>query len=136
MPTDLSKRPDYVQEARSKVVKELTALVGHRCEITGKYGQTDLHEFIGQSKAIHDDEVSCFLITHPFNIIVLDHNLHINQKPSLETCLAAIRNRSNKIWLHFGFANYYEAMIDFRSKLQGFYKSGQIKTPLLYFPKN
>ena len=134
MPTDLRNRSTQVKEARSKVIQDLTKFVGYRCEVSKLYGNTDLHEFWCTSKEVYSDKVALVLLTHPSNIIVVNHDLHINRKPSFETCLAAIRNRPIEVWKHFGFTDYYKSMIDFMNKIRGFYETGQIKVPVSYIP--
>ncbi len=134
MPTDLKNRPERIKAARRKVVEDLTRLTGHRCEISKVYGNTDLHEFWCTSKEAYSDDVALVFLTHPGNIIVINHDLHINKKPRFDVCLSAIRNRRSEIWRHFGFANYYESMIDFMNKIRGFYETGEIKVPVSYIP--
>lgn len=136
MPNDLRMRSDKVKDARKKIIEDLTKLVRHRCEITGKPGNTDLHEFWAMSKSVYDDEVAQVLLTHPANIVVINHDLHINKKPSFETCLATVRKRHPYVWMHFGFLNYYIAIYDFRTRIKDFYKSEQIKAAVSFIPKN
>lgn len=136
MPVDLKNRPDEVKEARKKIIEDLTKLVHCRCEITGIHGNTDLHEFWAMSKSVYDDEVAQVLLTHPANIVVINHDLHINKKPSFETCLATVRKRHPYVWMHFGFLNYYIAIYDFKTRIKDFYRSGQIKTVVSFIPKN
>lgn len=146
MPVDLRNRSKKVQELRGKVREDLIRLVGYRCEITGKREKLDLHEFwvklISQYK---DDEVALILITHPANIIIIDNDFHIKNRPGIEICQPYIMRRSNRVWRYFGsiesykelgynFNNYLEAKQDFVRRIQNFYETGQIKVPVSYIP--
>ncbi|TVM02309.1 MAG: hypothetical protein CV087_09780 [Candidatus Brocadia sp. WS118] len=135
MPTDLHNRPGKVKEARWKAVEKLTKLAGYRCEIKRIHGNTDCHEFWLTLSSKHDDEVALLILTHPTNIVVVNHDLHINQKPSFETCLKAVRRRNRVFWQELGFANYLSAIRDFGEKIQGFYRTEQLKTIVQYIPR-
>lgn len=135
MPLDLRNRSGKLKEARWKTVEKLTKLAGYRCEITGRPEKTDCHEFWLTLSSKHDDEVALLILTHPSNIIVVNHDLHINQKPSFEACLKAVRRRNRMFWQELGFANYLCAVRDFGERIQGFYRSGQLKTTVQYIPK-
>lgn len=140
MPTNLKNRPKKLQEDRAKFIAKLKARVG-KCELSGKpcnIRDLDVHEFWLPLRAYHDNEVARVALLHLAGVIVLNHDLHISNRPSLEDCLTAIsdvENRPNYTWNFGGFRNYYEAVNDFKLKIQGFYETGQLKTTIPYIPK-
>lgn len=123
-----------VQEARTEFLKKFKSVVTW-CELDGKPGVVDCHEFIGKYSKKLCDEVNILLLTHPANVLGISNGIHLYGDHGYKTCQAAIEKRSTWVWLKLGFSSWQQARIDFERKVREFYKSGRIRIPLDYVPK-
>lgn len=133
MPT--RKLSDEIQEDRRRLLGVFLSLLGNCCEHSGCphifIANPNLHECLVPFNSISNvqsDDLDRLLGLHVANILLLCNSpCHLNRKPGPADSIQALKKRPRGFYEFFGFADFHDALRDFRCRLDSFYESGILK---------
>lgn len=126
MPINLKKNDPKLWEERIKFIERLKQLIPF-CEITGAVFNLDAHEYLAKYSKKNEPEANRLFMLHPGNVLIINNDIHINKKPSVEACIVAVYRRLNPVCRAFGFGNGKMMVADFCQKVVKLKQDGLLK---------
>lgn len=126
MPVNLCRNDPALWEERTKLVERLKQVIPV-CEITGALFNLAAHEYLAEYSKKNKPEANRLFMLHPGNILIINNNIHINKKPSVEACVVAVYRRRLDACRAFGFGNGRMMVADFCQKVIKLKQDGFLK---------
>lgn len=126
MPLHLKQNDPALWRERIQFIERLKCRIGY-CELTGDINNLSVHEFLAEYGKKNRSAVNRLFMLHPGNAIVLNNVLHVNQKPTVESCVVALYRRRADVCRVLGFPNGRTMVTDFCRKVVKLQQDGLIK---------
>lgn len=126
MPVHLKKNDLALWEERTRFIEKLKQTIPF-CEITGAVFNLAAHEYLAEYSKKNKPEANRLFMSHPGNVLIINNDIHINRKPSVETCIVAVYRRRLDACRAFGFGNGRMMVVDFCQKVVKLKQDGFLK---------